>query len=743
MKSVAVLPGDGIGPEVVSAVLPVLDRMGLPLEFRFGEVGWTSWCETGNAVPQSTWDLLAETDTCLLGAITSKPLREAEAELAEHLRGTGLRYVSPVVQLRQKLSLYANVRPVADVHADRFAFSVIRENTEGLYAGLDFHGLGPALWDVVKDHPNAAATGPELTSATLRLQTQFGIDRLLRFGFEHARQNGYRLLSLADKPNVLRESSNHLRGRLELISQEYPEIETEILNVDALALWMVRRPERFGVIVAENMFGDILSDLGAGVMGGLGLAPSGNIGEHGSYFEPVHGSAPSMAGRQKANPMALFLTASQLLRHLDLPAPAEQIRSAVRAVARARRAVTYDLGGTATTPVAAAAVEKALSGTVEVRQASVIAVGDELLSGAIADTNSTAVSKLLDQAGYQVRSRATVGDTLADIQDAVRARIGVDEVVAVLGGLGPTSDDVTRDGVAAACGLPLEFSEQAWQAVCARLESFNLPVHEDNRRQAQFPVGAELLPNANGTAWGARVEVSGTTVLMLPGPPKECLPMAENAVAALPGATRSESSRWRLLGVIEGDIAADVDAVLAPIGDQARVSYLWSYPYVDVTVSRPAGSAPLPEGLERVLGPHTVSRDGRDAFAELAAGGPFTLSTVDLDFAEKEFLSGVGDTGTGPELSITGGAEWSGGPTEFSGTLALTAEVTSGGRTSTYQLSVPKRGPEVADNAAAFFAWSAARALNEGEKPMSELASESLSTGSARSAAPSASEVRR
>ncbi|WP_052685650.1 isocitrate/isopropylmalate family dehydrogenase [Lentzea aerocolonigenes] len=594
MKSIAVLPGDGIGPEVVDAVLPVIDRMGLPLDFRFGDVGWRSWCEHGDAVPRQTWQLLEETDTCLLGAITSKPVREAEAELAGHLRGTGLTYVSPVVQLRQRLSLYANVRPVADVRADRFAFDVIRENTEGLYAGLDFHGLTPALWNVVKDHPNAKASGFEETSATLRLQTRFGVDRLLRFGFEHARAGGHRRLTLADKPNVLRASSNALRGRLEEIAAGYPEIEAEILNVDAVALWMVRRPERFGVIVAENMFGDILSDLGAGVMGGLGLAPSGNIGEHGSYFEPVHGSAPAMAGQHKANPMALFLTVSMLLRHLGMPAPAEQIRSAVRTVARARRAVTYDLGGVATTQVAAAAVETALtSGAVE-RQASVIAVGDELLSGTVTDTNSTAVSKLLHAAGYQVRSRMTAGDTLADIRDGVRSRIGADDVVVVLGGLGPTSDDVTRDAVAAACDLPLEHDETAWQAVCARLESFGLAVHEDNRRQALFPAGSSLLPNGNGTAWGARVDLPGTIVLMLPGPPKECLPMAEAAVAELPAGPAPESSTWRLLGVIEGDVASEVDAVLAPIADQVKVSYLWSYPYVDVTVTRPVDGPALP-----------------------------------------------------------------------------------------------------------------------------------------------------
>ena len=183
-----------------------------------------------------------------------------------------------------------------------------------------------------------------------------GIDRLLRFGFEYALEHQHQLLTLADKPNVLRSSSNFLRSRLEIMAEEYPGIETEILNVDAVALWMVRRPERFGVIVAENMFGDILSDLGAGVMGGLGLASSANLGDSGSYFEPVHGSAPGMAGQSKANPFAMILTISQLAEHLGSAEEAQRIRKAVRAVVRDATALTYDLGGRATTREAAQAV---------------------------------------------------------------------------------------------------------------------------------------------------------------------------------------------------------------------------------------------------------------------------------------------------------------------------------------------------------------------------------------------------
>ncbi|MEV7211414.1 MULTISPECIES: isocitrate/isopropylmalate family dehydrogenase [unclassified Streptomyces] len=393
MKSVAVLPGDGIGPEVTSAALDVVDRLGLPLDLRFGEIGWECWRQEGDPVPQRTWKLLEETDTCLLGAITSKPLREAEAELPDGLRGTGLTFISPVIQLRQRLGLYANIRPVVDLHEKRFDFTVIRENTEGLYAGFDFHGVDAPLWNVVGEHPNAQASGPAATSVTLRLQTEFGMDRLLRYGFDYARSRGYTRLTLVDKPNVLRHSSNHLRERLELIAADHPGIETEILNVDAVALWMVRRPERFGVLVAENMFGDILSDLGAGVMGGLGLAPSGNIGDHGSYFEPVHGSAPGMAGQGRANPMAMILAMAQMLDHLDLSVPGEELRAAVRAVATRRTAVTYDMGGTGGTQEVARAVAD------ELPPAGGESVAKEDVAERLARLDTASVSDALDSLG--------------------------------------------------------------------------------------------------------------------------------------------------------------------------------------------------------------------------------------------------------------------------------------------------------------------------------------------------------
>ncbi|MHA6196090.1 isocitrate/isopropylmalate dehydrogenase family protein [Pseudomonas wadenswilerensis] len=359
-QKVCVLPGDGIGIEVTEAVLPLFDTLNLPIDLSFGDIGWSCWQKEGNCIPDNTWKLISASNATLLGAITSKPLREAEAELSPALRGTGRVYVSPVIQLRQKLGLYANVRPVTDVLGDdRYRFSVIRENTEGLYAGLDFASIPPGFEAVLAERERNGAAwtreGPDDATMSVRLQTRAGLTRLFRFAFEHAREQGFDRVTLADKPNVLRYSGAFARDILESVAADYPDIHSNIDNVDAVALWMVRRPERFGVIVAENMFGDILSDLGAGVMGGLGLAPSANIGAQGAYFEPVHGSAPAYAGQNRANPSAMFLTVALLLDHLGHGQAARAIRNAVSEVARSDQR-TYDLGGSASTREVAAAI---------------------------------------------------------------------------------------------------------------------------------------------------------------------------------------------------------------------------------------------------------------------------------------------------------------------------------------------------------------------------------------------------
>ncbi|MDF9816421.1 isocitrate/isopropylmalate family dehydrogenase [Streptomyces sp. SPB162] len=724
-KTVAVLPGDGIGPEVLDAALPVLDALGLPVDLEFGDIGWDCWRTEGTPVPDRTWELIARSDAVLLGATTSKPRREALAELAPELRERAPQYLSPIIQLRQRLDLFANLRPVENYlgGGTPYRFCVVRENTEGLYAGLDWNHVPDAMWPLVAEHPNARRSGRSGTTAAIRLQTSHGLDRILRFAFDTARRDGYERVTLADKPNVLRQSSAYVLERLEAIAADYPEIPFEVLNVDAVALWMTRRPERFGVIVAENMFGDILSDLGGGVMGGLGLAPSANIGEAGNYFEPVHGSAPAMAGHGRANPVAAFLTIGMMLEHLGFPGEAGSIRDAVRHVIRRRDRVTYDLGGSATTTEAAQAVIDAGRAVPHTPTAAVVTIGDELLRGDLEDSNAGSASRMLGERGIPVRVRHTIGDDETTIADAIRPCIGRDDVIVVMGGLGPTSDDVTRGAVARALGRPLEHREEAWQGVVERLTRFGVAIHDDNRRQALFAEGADLLPNANGTAGGCRIDAQGSTVIMLPGPPKECLPMLEavlrDGLPHLPEPPETVTLFRRTLGIIEADAAAVVDALVKDSGVAVKPAYRWHYPYVDIRLSCPPEVAPdMVEWLDKALADHIVTDRDRTAVQELAPLLDRHDLGLDLDdrltgdaFARELARERPAGGGTGTlQVSLSG--IWEGGDrTTHSGTVALTCTVRDETGERTDELTIPNRGDEVTAYFVQFAAWSLTRRL--------------------------------
>ena len=349
MLKITVLPGDGIGIDVTHAAVPVFAALGVPVELFWGDIGWEFWRKEGTPIPTRTWQLIQQTDTTLLGAITSKPEREALNELDVELKESNVHYVSPIIQLRQTLDLYANIRPVFSLNGEKdFNFCVIRENTEGLYAGFDYYPIPDPLYGLIKEQEHWGRVPANEISVSLRLQSKAGLLRLFEFAFAYAVSHAYPRVTLADKPNVLRQSSAYTRGLFESVAVRYDGIDADILNVDAVALWMVRRPEEFGVIVAENMFGDILSDLGAGVMGGLGFAPSANIGETGCYFEPVHGSAPRIP-QGCANPCAIFLTISMLLEHFAHFDAALKLKQAVQQIIKQGRFLTYDLGGRAST----------------------------------------------------------------------------------------------------------------------------------------------------------------------------------------------------------------------------------------------------------------------------------------------------------------------------------------------------------------------------------------------------------
>ncbi|ARX84778.1 hypothetical protein SMD44_04233 [Streptomyces alboflavus] len=377
------------------------------------------------------------------------------------------------------------------------------------------------------------------------------------------------------------------------------------------------------------------------------------------------------------------------------------------------------------------------------RTACVITVGDELLRGEIADTNGTEASRRLTAHGIATRSRHTVADDRQDISDAVGHGLGQAWLVLVIGGLGPTSDDVTRYAVGHALGLDMEDREEAWDAVCRRLVDLRIDVHPDNRRQARFPVGSVLLPNAHGTAWGATVTVGGRHVVLLPGPPKECLPMLDAALAgvgARPAATADP--RWRTMGLPEPEVAARVDAVLkATPGARATAGYCWRYPYVDVTLhggaERSDTAAALTELVGEALAGHVVGRDGRSAGERLAdrvtsargdsaAGAPVRLTIEDslshgrfqqwyeglaAEAAEAAETPEADGSPAGIHVAATG--TWhTGSPTDHRGSVAMTCRVTVDGTTHTYRLDEPNLGPEVLDGAAEFIAWSVLRALD-------------------------------
>ena len=347
---IAVLPGDGIGAEVTHAAIPIFELLQLPIQLCFGDIGWSYWRTEGTPIPERTWQLLSSSDTALLGAITSKPQREALNELATQFQNDKLNYISPIIQLRQKLDLFANIRPCFSIKDEEreFNFCIIRENTEGLYSGFDYYPLPESIYGLINEKERWRTIPANEISCTLRLQTQSGLIRLFQFAFDYASTQGINRVTFADKANVLRQSSNFARVLFEAVASHYPQINADILNVDAVALWIIKRPEEFGVIVAENMFGDILSDVGAGVMGGLGFAPSANIGVKGSYFEPVHGSGTRMKPHS-ANPSAMFLTISMLLNHFGFHLHAKKINDSVAAVVREGRFITYDLGGFSST----------------------------------------------------------------------------------------------------------------------------------------------------------------------------------------------------------------------------------------------------------------------------------------------------------------------------------------------------------------------------------------------------------
>jgi molybdenum cofactor synthesis domain-containing protein len=417
-----------------------------------------------------------------------------------------------------------------------------------------------------------------------------GLKRLFKYAFEYAHEHDFKKITFADKPNVMRKSGFFAKKILDQVSKNYPHISFEILNVDAVGLWMVKSPEKFGVIVAENMFGDILSDVGAGVMGGLGFAPSANIGNNFAYFEPVHGSAPAHAGLNKANPSAMFLTIALMLRHFLYNKEADQIEKAVFAVVQENKYVTYDLGGNASTKeMANRIIHNIKHGIGSLKNISFIATGNELVKGEILDTNSQYFSKKCHGLNMNIISQQIITDDKSKIKECILSKLKDNQAIIICGGLGPTSDDKTRYAVAEIAKRELNYNEHVWNYINNRLITFGIAVHQSNRKQALFPNGSEIIENPNGTAYGFKLLIDSQKIIyVLPGPPKECRPMFDNFVLPdlIQNGYQKQNSKhitYKMLGVIESDIADDIDDIVSNLN--VETAYRWNYPYLDIKLN--------------------------------------------------------------------------------------------------------------------------------------------------------------
>ncbi|MCD6330137.1 MAG: isocitrate/isopropylmalate dehydrogenase family protein [Candidatus Cloacimonetes bacterium] len=367
---IAWLPGDGVGNDVMEAAKIILDTLELDAEYIHGDIGWEFWKTEGNPLPDRTVELLNNVDCALFGAITSKPKQEAEAELIPELQGKGLVYSSPIVGLRQKFNLHTNLRPCKAFKGNPLNYRndidivVFRENTEGLYSGVEFHPVPEEVFDALsKNHKKMAKfadTPLDDLALSCRIFTRKACSRIVRNAFEYAKKHGYSSVTVVEKPNVIRETSGLMVREARKVAQDYPEIELWETNVDAMAMWLVKNPQNYGVLVSSNMFGDIISDLCAQLVGGLGFAASGNIGDKLAVFEPTHGSAPKYAGQYKVNPIAMLITTKLMLDYLGEKEKADRLMSAIAKVIEEGKVRTYDMGGTSSTLDMAHAVAKNL-----------------------------------------------------------------------------------------------------------------------------------------------------------------------------------------------------------------------------------------------------------------------------------------------------------------------------------------------------------------------------------------------
>lgn len=324
---IAVIPGDGIGKEVMEATISVLDELDVDFDYIYGIAGDECNEEHETPLPQETIDIVRDSDACLFGAAG-----ETAADV--------------IVKIRQEMKMFANLRPVKSYPNTKSLFEnvdfmIVRENTEGLY---------------IADQEEETEDG----AIAKRVITREAEERIIDYAFQYAKDNNRTKVTAVHKANVLKKTDGLFKEIFYEVSEKYPDIDTEDFYVDATAMYLVTQPQEFQVVVTTNLFGDILSDEGAGLVGGLGLIPSANIGADGALFEPVHGSAPDIAGQQKANPIAMMLSAIMMLRYLGENDAADKFDAAILKVLSEGKTLTGDLGGSATTMEVAQAVKNAL-----------------------------------------------------------------------------------------------------------------------------------------------------------------------------------------------------------------------------------------------------------------------------------------------------------------------------------------------------------------------------------------------
>ncbi|PPA30218.1 NAD-dependent isocitrate dehydrogenase [Aeromonas jandaei] len=321
-RTITVIPGDGIGPSIIESAIQILTHAGCDFEYEYADAGLVALEKHGELLPQATLDLIEKNKVTLKGPLTTP---------------VGGGFTSINVSLRKKFNLYANVRPVISFKGTKSRYEnidiiTVRENTEGMYSGA-----GQKRSD---DNKSAEA---------MSIITREGAERIVKFAFELARQEGRKKVTIIHKANILKSTSGLFLEVAREIASHYPDIQSEEMIVDAACMNLVMYPERFDVMVTTNLFGDILSDLCAGLVGGLGMAPGANIGDGAAIFEAVHGSAPDIAGKNIANPTSVILASIQMLEYLGMQDKAERIREAVRATIESGDRVTRDLGGRAST----------------------------------------------------------------------------------------------------------------------------------------------------------------------------------------------------------------------------------------------------------------------------------------------------------------------------------------------------------------------------------------------------------